>query len=167
MQIKAGATSKSIPVHVKDTTSIAGAGLAGLAYNTGSLTAYYWRQGGSPTAISLATLAAINSAWSSGGFKEADGTNMKGDYRLDVPDAALATGADWVVIHLRGAANMAPVEIRIDLTGFSPQDSALSGADIGAATLAAAAATPIEANIKQINDAVVTGDGNGTPWDGA
>ena len=90
----AGATSVSIDVvltKVLDGTELTAKAAAGL-------TAYYWRQGGTPTAITLSDLAAINSAWSSGGVKEADATNMKGSYRLDVPDAAFATGADWVEV---------------------------------------------------------------------
>lgn len=100
--IKAGGTSVSIfvgPIRKSaDNTE-----KTGLVYNTSGLTAYYCRQGGSPTAISLATLAAITSAYSSGGFKEADGSNMKGLYRLDLPDAAIATGADFVEIAVQGS----------------------------------------------------------------
>lgn len=60
------------------------------------MTAYYWRQGGSPTSITLSDLAAITSSFSSGGVKEA--VNMQGSYRLDIPDAAIAAGVDWVEI---------------------------------------------------------------------
>ena len=64
------------------------------------LTGSYWRQGGVRVAITLSDLAAVNSAYSSGGVKEVDGTNMKGTYRLDVPDAAFVTGADWVEVNI-------------------------------------------------------------------
>src|SRR5258706_8648513 len=64
------------------------------------VTASYWRQGGSPTTITLSDLAAITTAYASGGFKEASSTLGKGSYRLDLPDAALATGADWVEINV-------------------------------------------------------------------
>jgi hypothetical protein len=113
--IKKGATSQSIDVLVLDSTSATGGRKTGLAYNTASLTAYYKRNGASPVAITLATLAAINSAWSSGGFKEADATNMPGLYRLDVPNAALASGADSVVITLRGATGMVQADVEISL----------------------------------------------------
>src|SRR5690348_12818961 len=106
LTLKGGTTSQSIPVVIQDSSSTTGGGLTGLVFNTASLTAYYWREGGSPTAITLATLAAINSAYSSGGFKEADATNMPGVYRLDIPDAAIAASAKWVAVVLRGAANM-------------------------------------------------------------
>lgn len=109
-------TSRSIDFEILDSTSTTGGRKTGLVYNTASLTAYYHRQGGSATAITLATLAAANSAFSSGGFKEIDATNMPGIYRLDIPDAALATGADYVTITLKGATGMAQVSHLIKLT---------------------------------------------------
>lgn len=63
------------------------------------VTASYWRQGGTPTSITLSDLAAITTAYTAGGMKEASSTLAKGSYRLDVPDAAFATGADWVEIN--------------------------------------------------------------------
>ena len=62
------------------------------------MAAYYLRQGGSPVAISLSDLSAIGDAWSSGGVIEEDATHLKGTYRLDLPDAAIASGADWVEV---------------------------------------------------------------------
>jgi hypothetical protein len=110
-----GSTSQSVHVFIQDSTSTTGAGLTGLAYNTGSLTAYYSRTRGAATSITLATLAAANSAYSSGGFKEIETSNMPGLYRFDIPDACLASGVRAVTIMLKGAANMAPVTLEIDL----------------------------------------------------
>jgi hypothetical protein len=92
LSIKAGATSVTINVFIQDSSSTTGAGLTGLVFNTSSLTAYYALTRAAPVAITLATLAAVTTAWTSGGFKELDATNMPGWYRLDVPDAALASG---------------------------------------------------------------------------
>ncbi len=64
------------------------------------VTANYWRQGGSRTSIATATLANAAVAYASGGFVEVDGTNMKGLYRLDIPDAAIACGSDWVTLNV-------------------------------------------------------------------
>lgn len=64
------------------------------------VTASYWRQGGTPTAITVSDLATVTTAYASGGFKEGSSTLAKGSYRLDLPDAALATGADWVEINV-------------------------------------------------------------------
>lgn len=125
--ITKGATSQTVYVEVLDSTSTTGGRKTGLAYNTASLTAYYVRSGGSATAITLATLAAANSAWSSGGFKEVDSTNMPGIYRLDLPDAAVASGADSVLVTLKGATGMVQVSLLIPLIAANLQDSVRAG----------------------------------------
>jgi hypothetical protein len=81
-------------------------------HNTSGLTAYYAKGAtGTATAITLATQTA-GGAWTSGGFVAVDGTNMPGVYRLDVPNAALDSEVETIVM-LRGAANMAPVLLRV------------------------------------------------------
>lgn len=125
--IRKGSVDQSIYLEVLDSASTTGGRKTGLVYNTSGLTAYYARNGGSATAITLATLAAANSAHSDGGFKEVDGTNMPGLYRLDLPDAAVASGADSVVVTLFGAAGMAQVSSEIQLVAHDPQDSVRAG----------------------------------------
>jgi len=93
--IYAGATSKSIDVLLRKTSD--NTALTGIAYNTAGNIASYHRQGGSRVAITLATQT-VTGAYSSGGFVEIDATNQPGLYRLDVPDAAFAAGADYVTI---------------------------------------------------------------------
>lgn len=126
LSILAGATSQSVNIFIRDSSSTTGAGLTGLAYNTASLVAYYTFTGANAgsTAITLATLAAVNSAYSSGGFKEIDATNMPGWYRLDLPNAVLATSKGRVVgVHLKGATNMAPCPVEIELTATDNQSA--------------------------------------------
>lgn len=94
--IKSGRTSVSVPIEMRK--SVDGTEFTALAYNTSGLTAAYWRQGGSPTAITLVTLANAAATWASGGFVEVSSSTNAGVYRLDVPDAAFAAGADWVEI---------------------------------------------------------------------
>ncbi len=114
ISIVKGTTSKLLDLFVQDSSSTVGAGLTGLAYNTGSLTGYYYREGAaSAVAITLATMTL--GTWATGGFIVADGTNMPGVYQLGIPDAALASGANSVVVMLKGAANMAPVILEIEL----------------------------------------------------
>lgn len=125
--IKAGATSQTVYVEILDSTSTTGGRKTGLAYNTAGMTAYYVRNGGSSTSITLATLAAANSAYSSGGFKEVDATNMPGIYRLDLPDAAVAASATDVVVTLKGATGMVQVSLDIQLVAVDPQDSVRMG----------------------------------------
>src|ERR1700724_3199587 len=120
--IVAGATSQSVNVFIQDSSSTVGAGLAGLVYNTAGLAAYYTFTGANcaATAITLATLAAVGSAFSSGGFKEIDANHMKGAYRPDIPNAALAAASgQFVTIYLYGATNMAPCVFEIELTGWN------------------------------------------------
>jgi hypothetical protein len=70
----------------------------------GSVTASYWRQGGTRTAITMASLGSVDAAHSDGGWVEVDATNQPGLYRFDVPDAAFATGAEWVVVSAKVAS---------------------------------------------------------------
>lgn len=126
LSILAGVTSKMVTVFVQDSSSTVGAGLTGLVYNTSSLTAYYYREGaGSAVAISLATMTL--GTWATGGFVVVDGTHMPGVYSIGIPNAALASGAKSVVILLKGAANMAPVLLEIELTAVDNQNAASFG----------------------------------------
>lgn len=87
--------SKSIFMYIVDTL---GAPKTGLAFDTAGLLASYARQGAARVAITPVTLAALTTAWASGGFKEVDATNMPGVYRLDVPNAAFVSGSDNVEV---------------------------------------------------------------------
>lgn len=121
-----GATSVTVNVFILDSASTTGAGKTGLAYNTASLTAYYAREKAAAAAITLATQTATG-AWSSGGFVEIDSTNLPGLYRLDIPDAALATGSNSVAVMLKGASGMAPLTLEIELEGVDRRDATAFG----------------------------------------
>jgi hypothetical protein len=111
---KPGSTSQILQVFIRDSSSTTGGGLTGLVYNTASLTAYYHRDTDTTaTAISLVTMTV--GTFTSGGFKEIDATNMPGWYQLCLPNAVLASGAVSAAVHLKGATNMAPLPIEIDL----------------------------------------------------
>jgi hypothetical protein len=127
LSILAGATSQSVNVFIQDSSSTVGAGLSGLVFNTSGLIAYYSFTGANTTSvqIALATLSLVTSAFSSGGFKEIDATNMKGLYRLDLPNTALAASKGRVcTVILSGAANMAPCVLEIELTAVDNQSTA-------------------------------------------
>lgn len=116
-----GTTSQMVDVFVQDNSVTTGAGLTGLAFNTSSLTAYYHRNtANASVAITLAT--ATLGTFTSGGFIVVDGTHMPGLYQLGIPNTALASGADSVVIFLFGAAKMAPVALEIELTAVNNQN---------------------------------------------
>lgn len=126
LSLKAGTTSKMVDIFVQDSSSTTGAGLTGLVYNSGSLTAYYHRENdSSATAITLATMTV--GTWATGGFKEISSANMPGLYQLGIPDAALASGSKYVIIMLKGAANMAPVVLEIELTAWDNMDATRGG----------------------------------------
>lgn len=120
-----GVTSQRELIYIRHSTT--GAGLTGLAFNTASLVAYYVRPGGSPTAITLATLANAQAAFSSGGFVEVDATNMPGLYMFHVPDAVYATGVDAAVVMLKGATNMEALPIEYALEAVNAQDTVRMG----------------------------------------
>src|SRR5258708_6272813 len=126
LQLTAGATSQTINLFVRDSTSSTGAGLTGLVFNSAGLTAYYALPQAASVQITLATLAAVTSVYSSGGFKEIDATNMPGWYRFDLPNATIASGI-FSSIHLRGAANMAPLPLEIQLIAVNLQDTVRFG----------------------------------------
>lgn len=125
LSVVAGATSVTVNLFIQDSTSTTGAGKTGLAYNTASLTAYYALPAAAAVAITLATQTAAG-AYSSGGFVEIDATNMPGWYRFDVPNAAIASGR-FSSIHFKGAANMAPLPLEIELTAWNNQDAVRGG----------------------------------------
>ncbi len=112
--IAKGATSQSVYFDVLDSTSTTGGRKTGLAFDTIGLTAYYIRQGAAAVSITLASQTAAG-AWTSGGFAEVSSSNAPGVYRLDVPDAAFAAGADSVVVVLKGATGMVQVSKEIQL----------------------------------------------------
>jgi hypothetical protein len=91
--IAPGSTSQSIELYL---------GATGLTASTSGLSARYNRTRTASVDIPLVART-IAQAWTSGGFAEVDATNMPGVYRLDIPDAAVAAGADDVTIVVRGA----------------------------------------------------------------
>lgn len=138
LQVVKGTTSKLLQVFIQDSSSAVGAGLTGLVFNTASLTAYYYREGAATaTAITLATMTL--GTWATGGFIVVDGTNMPGVYQLGIPDAALVTGANSVIVLLKGATNMAPLLLEFQLQNADPYDGVRGG--LTALPNAAAAAT--------------------------
>jgi hypothetical protein len=124
-EVKRAITSKLVRVFIQDSSQTDGRGLTGLLFNSAGLAAYYIKEGQSaPTAITLVTMTV--GTWVSGGFKEVDPTNMPGFYELGLPDAMLSTG-NSVAAMLRGAANMVPVPLEIELVAYDPQDAVRLG----------------------------------------
>ncbi len=126
LDLLAGTTSKLLRFFVADSSSTTGAGLTGLVYNSGSLTAYYIREGAS-SATSMTLVTMTVGTWTSLGFKEIDATNMPGWYEFGVPNAAIAASAKSVAFQFKGATAMAPVNIELQLTAVDNQDAVRFG----------------------------------------
>jgi len=101
-----GSTSQSIELYL---------GVTGLTYQTSGLQAYYARNRSAPVQITLANQTATGS-WISGGFAEISSGTMPGLYRLDVPDAAFASGSSDVTITVRGASGTNGAVLTVNLT---------------------------------------------------
>ena len=123
--IAPGSTSQSIELYL---------GATGLAFNTSGLKAYFVRNRSTPVEITL--VAATTSTWISGGFAEISSTFTPGLYRLDLPDAAVAAGADDVTVVVRGASgtNGAVMTIKLSSGGLTAAQTAAAVLDATAST---------------------------------
>jgi hypothetical protein len=119
--IAPGSTSQSIELYL---------GATGLTASTSGLSARYNRTRTASVSIPLVART-IAQAWTSGGFAEVDATNMPGVYRLDLPDAALAAGADDVTIVVRGASgtNGAVMTVKLSSGGLTAAQTAAAVLD--------------------------------------
>ncbi len=128
LQLASGTTSVRLMVFVSDSSSTTGVGLTGLSSVSPGLKWYYWRGDSGNTGGTSVTLSAgTRGNWASGGIVEIDGTNMPGWYELGVPNGALSAGSNSVVMLLRGATNMAPLPLEIQLVGYDPTNAASLG----------------------------------------
>jgi len=112
MQVLTDSTDNSILIRVVDYD---GRPITSLTHATSGLQPWYRRDGGLVVNFSAASLAALDSAHTDGGFKHVS----NGYYRLDVPDAAFAGGADSVAVgvdcssvnHILIAANVSLYDV--------------------------------------------------------
>jgi len=91
-RIATGSTQQSIFIYL---------GASGIGYSDIGLVAKYTRNKSNPVTFSLSPQT-ITGSWVSGGIVETDLTNQPGLYRLDLPNEALVTGTDRVVVTVRG-----------------------------------------------------------------
>jgi hypothetical protein len=106
-------------------TDVNGSPITGLLWNSTGLLSKYVLSGAASVAITLATQT-VTGAWSSGGFVEVDATAFPGLYRLDVPNAAIASG-NKAYISLYGYSGMNVSMLEYDLWAINPQDSVRAG----------------------------------------
>lgn len=96
-----GGQDATIEIPIRAT---AGGAATGLAHNSAGVHCSYQRPRAAPVDIALVSLASPTAGHTDGGFVEIDATKKPGLYRLDLPDAALASGENWVNIgiHFNG-----------------------------------------------------------------
>lgn len=113
--INKGFTDQSFDIYIEDASSTSGAGLTGLLYNSADLKCNY-RRGAAGLNLPFALVSqTVDGAHTDGGFVEVSNTGMPGVYRFDGADSMFETGVDYVSYLFRGAANMVPCPVRIDL----------------------------------------------------
>lgn len=87
-----GSTDQSVVIRIVDSGD--GTPETGVVYNTSGIDLWYRREGATKTSITEATLSALNDAHSDGGILHIG----DGYYRIDLPDAAVASGANGVTV---------------------------------------------------------------------
>ena len=117
---KAGIASQSVVLRVIDSTT--GVPITTAVFNSAGIALQYRREGAVTTAITAVTLAALTTAWTSGGFLHIG----NGYYRLDVPDAAFAAGVPGVLIH-GTITGMVVVGAYVQLVAYDPFDAVRLG----------------------------------------
>jgi len=130
LAIERGATSVILHVFIQNSSVTTGAGLTGLAFDTAGLTCAKIRGNetlSNPTFQDITTLGTYEAPTLNTNirFKQVHATNAPGWYEVHLHN-------DWLdvtntrrslAIMLWGAANMAPVNVEVELTGFSLHDT--------------------------------------------
>ncbi len=127
-EIVKDSVDQSVVIRIVD--SVDGTPENAVVFNTAGIDLWYRREGAAKVAITEATLAALTTAHADGGFLFIG----DGYYRLDLPDAAGATGANGVMVG-GTVTGMVVVGCYIPLVDFSPY-TALTAATIAAAVWA-------------------------------
>lgn len=118
--VKKGATDRSVTLRIIDSAD--GTPETGVVFNTSGIDLWYRREGAAVTSVTEATLAALTTAHADGGFLHVS----HGVYRFDLPDAAFATGANYVDIG-GTVTGMIVIGGRVRLVDYDPEDTVRLG----------------------------------------
>lgn len=118
--IKKDSTDQSVVIRIIDSTT--GLPETGVEHDSGGIDLWYRREGATKTSITEAALAALDSAHSDGGIEHIG----DGYYRLDLPDAAVATGVNGVMIG-GTVTGMIVLGCYVPLVDYNPYDSVRMG----------------------------------------
>ena len=136
-----GSTDVSVEVYIVDSGD--GTPETGVVFNTSGIDLFFRRDGAAVVAITEADLAtpALTDAHLDGGFLHI----FNGLYRLDLPDAACATGVDKVVVG-GTVTGMVVLPVTIQLVDYDPNDAVRLGLTAlpGSGTVVAAGPTKAE-----------------------
>ena len=130
--VKKGSTDRSVTLRIIDATD--GTPETSVVYNSSGIDLWYRREGAAKVSITEATLAALTTAHADGGFLAIG----DGEYRLDLPDAAFAAGANYVDVG-GTVTGMIVIGGRVRLVNVDLEDTVRAG--LTALPNAAAAAT--------------------------
>ena len=115
-EIVKDSTSQSVVIRIIDSTT--GLPETGVEYDTSGIDMWYRREGATKTSITEVALAALDSVWAAGGIEHMG----DGYYRLDLPDAAVATGCNGVMVG-GAVTDMIVIGCYVPLVDFDPYDS--------------------------------------------
>lgn len=118
--VVAGTTDVSAIIRIVDSTD--GTPETGVVFNTSGIDIRYRRDGATDTAITEATLASLSAAHADGGFLHIG----NGYYRIDLPDAAVASGVNGVLVH-GTVTGMVVIGTYIPLVAVNPYDAVRMG----------------------------------------
>jgi hypothetical protein len=153
--------STDYSVTIKIIDSADGTPETGVEHNSTGIDLWYRREAATLTAITEAALTALDDAHSDGGIEHIS----DGEYRLDLPDAAVATGANFVDFggHVDG---MIVIGGRVNLTlseesGLAAAVVAALGTGSGLTALATASALAvIDGNVDQLIELGLAAEGS-------
>jgi len=164
--ITAGTVDVSVVIRIIDSTD--GTPETGVVWNTAGIDLEYRREGAVSVDITEATLAALTTAHTDGGFLHIG----NGYYRLDLPDAACAAGVTGVLIH-GTVTGMVVVGEYVQLVTYDPFDAVRLGltalpnaaADAaGGLPISDAGGLDIDAKLANTNEVTAARMGALTDW---
>lgn len=117
---KKGSTDRSVLLRVIDSGD--GTPELGVLFDTAGIDLWYRREGAAVVSITEVTLALLTTVHTDGGFLHVS----DGEYRFDIPDAAFATGANYVDFG-GTVTGMVVIGGRIRLVDYNPEDSVRMG----------------------------------------
>ena len=119
-EIVKASTDQSTIIRIIDSTT--GVPEEAVEHDTSGIALWYRRDGATKTAITPAALASLDAAHSDGGIEHID----DGYYRLDLPDAACATGVNGVMVG-GTVTGMIIIGTYIPLPNVNPYDGVRGG----------------------------------------